>query len=61
MKSLNQMIAQIEGLSGTKDVTEWESEFIDSVVKRTDSGKIAGSLSDKQIAIIERIYGKHFA
>lgn len=52
---------QIEGLSGTADVTDWESEFIDSVVTKTDGGKNTGGLSEKQVSIVDRIYAKHFA
>lgn len=61
MKSLGQMIKQIGGLLGTKDVNDWESRFIKSVVAWTDNGERTGSLSVKQVEIIERIYRKHFA
>lgn len=61
MKSIGQKIMQIEGLSGTSDVSEWESDFIDSVWDKTERGKNTSGLSEKQVAIIERIYGKHFA
>lgn len=60
MKSLGSMIGQIAGLEGTKDVSEWESEFIGGVAERTQNGKHTASLSEKQIEIIERIYKKHF-
>jgi sulfur relay (sulfurtransferase) DsrC/TusE family protein len=56
MKSVAQMIAQLEGLLGTKDLSEWEQGFVETLVKR--EGK---NLSDKQVEIMERIYGKHFA
>lgn len=61
MKSLAQMIAQCEGLLGTKDVTEWESEFLQNIVERTDHGKDTHSLTGRQVQIVERIYDKHFA
>ncbi len=61
MKSLGQMIQQIAGLVGTKDVNDWESRFIKSVVAWSENGKTTKVLSEKQIAIIERIYRKHFA
>lgn len=60
MVSLGSMVGSIAGLAGTKDVTEWESTFIESVVDRTNNGSNTGSLSDKQITVIERIYKKHF-
>ena len=56
MKSVAQMIAQLEGLLGTKDLTEWEAGFVETLVERNGS-----ALSDKQTEIMERIYRKHFA
>jgi len=55
------MIAQIEGLHDTKDVTEWENGFIESVVLKTNSGKVTCGLSDAQIATVEHLWRKHFA
>lgn len=61
MTSVNSMIEKIEGLAGTDDVSEWEDEFIASIVKRTDHGKNTTSLSEKQLDIVQRIHDKHFA
>lgn len=61
MTSLGTMIKRIEGLCGTKDVTDWETSFIASVVEKTLSGSRTTGLSEKQIEIIERIHNKHFA
>jgi hypothetical protein len=61
MKSLAQKLEQIEGLTDTKDVTDWENQFIKDVaarVKRTGSTSV---LSERQVETIDRIYGKHFA
>lgn len=59
--SVGAMIAQIEGLHDTADVTEWENGFIESVVTKTQSGKDTRGLSEKQIETVERIWRKHFA
>lgn len=61
MKSLGQKIQQLNGLIGTKDVSEWESEFLQSVVDRSNCGQDTTRLSAKQVEIAERIYAKHFA
>lgn len=61
MASIGIMIQRIEGLAGTKDVTQWESEFINSVVEKTFGGKQTVCLSAKQVEIVERIHNKHFA
>lgn len=60
MKSLGAMVRQLEGLHETGDVTPWESEFIGSVVLRTNNGSLTQRLTEKQVEVIERIYKKHF-
>lgn len=61
MKSIGQMIKQLGGLLGTKDINDWEHGFIKSVVGWTSDGERTAGLSAKQVAVIERIYRKHFA
>lgn len=61
MKSLGQKIKQLDGLIGTKDVTDWESEFLQSVVDRSNCGNDTTRLTHKQVEVAERIYAKHFA
>lgn len=61
MKSLAQKIKQCAGLIGTTDVTAWESDFLQSVVDRSNDGADTTRLSDKQAEVVERIFGKHFA
>lgn len=61
MTTLNTMVKRIAGLADTTDVTEWESEFITNVVEQTDEGDNTTSLSEKQIAVVERLFRKHFA
>lgn len=59
--SIGTMIKQIAGLRGTKDCTQWESDFITSVIRFSREGYDTQNLSERQIAVIERIYRKHFA
>lgn len=61
MKSIGAMIRQIHGLLGTSAVSVWESEFIRSIWERTNGGDRTTGLSPKQVEVIERIWGKHFA
>ena len=60
MKSVEQMLKQCEGLIDTVDATPFENGFLKGV---TDFVKDNGTtrLSEKQLAVIERIYNKHFA
>lgn len=59
--SVQTMLAQIDGLRGTNDLTEWEADFVQDVVNRTGSGAQVQPLTDKQITVIERIWRKHFS
>lgn len=58
--SVGTMLKQIDALCGTRDVTDWEDEFIASVVQRSNGGKDTTRLTEKQVEIIERIHKKHF-
>lgn len=63
MTSIGTMIVRIAGLHRTREVTDWENNFIRSVVDKynaRDKSK-AMELTEKQIEIIERIHNKHFA
>ena len=57
MKSLGQMVDQLDGLTGTKDLSEWENNFVESCVTAKTNGR---TLSDKRAEIVERIWKKHF-
>ena len=61
MKSLGAMILQLEGLLGTPDISQWEGEFIASVIRRTAKGTYTSELSEKQIDVVETMWQKHFA
>ena len=61
MKSIGQMITQLDGLSGTNEINPWENDFVTSVVEKTACGKDTTQLSDKQIDIVQRLYRRHFA
>lgn len=59
MTTLNHMVKQVAGLEGTTDVSDWESDFIHSVVVKTENGKNTTSLTERQITVLEALYGKH--
>jgi hypothetical protein len=61
MKSIGQMIQQIDALTGTADVSQWERQFIVNIVRQTKGGKQTSHLTEKQIEAIEQICGNHFA
>jgi hypothetical protein len=61
MASLNTMVKKVAGLADTTDVSDWENQFIKSVVQQTENGKNTTSLTEKQIDVLERLHGQHFA
>lgn len=61
MTSINTMVKRISGLAGTSDVTDWEDDFITSIVEQSDDGDDTSSLTEKQINVIERIFKKNFS
>jgi hypothetical protein len=61
MTTLNTMVKRVSGLQGTHDVSDWEDEFIASIVEKTRGGDDTSRLSEKQIEVLERIFRKHFA
>lgn len=62
MPSIGTMIEQLEGLRDTDALTDWENEFVTSVVIRYwTAHKNTTALSAKQVEKIENIWRKHFA
>lgn len=61
MKSVNQKIKSLAGLIGTKDVTQWEDGFIESIVQQTNDGEYTTSLTPRQLETLDRLHAKHFA
>ena len=61
MTTLNTMVKRVAGLQDTRDVSEWESEFIASVIEKTRGGDDTSKLTEKQVDVLQRIFRKHFA
>lgn len=61
MASLNTMVRRCAGLIDTKDVSDWENQFLKSIVEKTRGGDNTTSLTEKQVDVLERIFNKHFA
>lgn len=62
MPSIGTMIEQLDGLRDTDALTDWENEFVTSVVARYQgANKDTRALSAKQVEKIENIWRKHFA
>lgn len=61
MASLNTMVKRVSGLLDTHDLSDWEDDFVRSIVERTRDGDDTTALTEKQITCLERIFRKHFA
>lgn len=60
MKSIGAMIMQLSALTGSSDLNQWEHDFVVSVTTVTYDGVDTSRITEKQIAVVERIYRKHF-
>jgi hypothetical protein len=58
MKSLTEMIGELQRLINTPDLNEWENEFVKSIVKQKQNTR---ALSQKQVDRLDQLYRKHFA
>lgn len=58
--SLAAKIQQLQGLLGTKDVTPWESRFIESMRGALPPGQTT-ALSDREVGKVEELWERHFA
>lgn len=57
MKSIAQQIERLESMVGTKDLSDWETDFVINLAHYKDD---TSRLSEKQVTIVERIFAKHF-
>ncbi|WP_290889408.1 hypothetical protein [Arenimonas sp.] len=60
MVSVGTKIKQLQGLT-EKDLTAWEANFVHDIGLATQQGEHTATLTDKRLAVIERIWSKHFA
>lgn len=58
--STTTMIRRLEGMLGTKDLSEWEQGFVETLVERLEAGQVT-QLTERQVETLERLHGKHFA
>ena len=61
VKSIGTMLTQLSGLLGTKDLNNWEQDFVEN---NFDKFKEKGSttwMSDTVVDIIDKLYNKHFS
>ena len=60
MLSTSQMIDRLAGMVGTKDLSDWETRFVQSLIDRKKAGQVT-SLTERQLEVLERLHDKHFA
>jgi len=58
--STTEMLSRLEHLLGTKDLNDWEQEFVTSLMHASAIGSLTG-FSDRQVEKLERLHNKHFA
>lgn len=58
--STTTMIRRLSGMLDTRDLSEWEQQFVRSLVEKLDAGRVT-SLTERQVETLERLHGRHFA
>lgn len=58
--STTTMIRRLSGMLDTRDLSEWEQQFVRSLVEKIDAGRVT-SLTERQVETLERLHGRHFA
>ncbi|MCY1215363.1 hypothetical protein D9M68_496000 [compost metagenome] len=58
--STTTMIQRLEGLLGTKDLNDWEQQFVRSLAQRMHAGEVT-KLTGNQVEKLDELHGKHFA
>lgn len=58
--STTTMIQRLQGLLGTRDLTEWEQEFVRKLAAEAEAGR-ATQLTGAQVDMLDRLHGRHFA
>lgn len=61
MAALTTMVKRLAGCVGTHDLSDWEDDFVRSILEQSRDGDDTTRLSEPQITIIERIFRRHFA
>ena len=60
MTSTTTMIRRLEGMLGTRDLSDWEQGFVETLVAKLEAGQVT-QLTERQVETLERLHGKHFA
>lgn len=58
--STTTMILRLSGMLDTRDLSEWEQQFVRSLAEKLDAGRVT-SLTERQVETLERLHGRHFA
>lgn len=60
--SLGVKLEQLDALRDTGDLSDWESDFVGSVMGRyARAGQRTSVLSESQVEKIDELWGRHFA
>lgn len=58
--STRSMVERLTGLLGTKDLTEWENQFVESMQRRLANNSLT-TITAAQATALETVFNKHFA
>jgi hypothetical protein len=53
------MIRRLVGMLGTRDLSDWEQGFVESLAEKLDAGHVT-QLTERQVETLDRLHRKHF-
>ncbi|MNT23365.1 hypothetical protein D3C72_1587820 [compost metagenome] len=58
--STTTMIKRLEGLLSTRDLSEWEQDFVRKLAEQAQAGQVT-QLTGAQVDKLDELHGRHFA
>ena len=59
--SVGAMLRQMAGMVGTKDLNDFETRFVTSILRATGEGARTSILTAEQVEKVEQIWERHFS
>lgn len=61
MSSPTNMVKKLAGMVDTNEVSQWENDFIKSMLRQTKDGSDTSKLNEKQLEKLEQVHDKFFS
>ncbi len=58
--TINQMLKALIGILATRDLGDFETDFIERQAERTFDGEVCAHMNDRERRWVEMLYTRHF-